>query len=149
MTTDIFITDDHHPDIRFPAEPILAKMPQERVREIGAKRVQLMINNGIKMADADRMAINLGYHPYEIWGDQFYKIEPNPHLLSAAQEILHFLKTNGPCSSVLLYKGKILNAPENNIRKAVRILSENGYISKYQSNQKSAVYIRFEKDLES
>jgi hypothetical protein len=145
---DIFITDDNHPDIRFDAGPLIAKLPEHELASIGPKRMKLMRENGIKLHHADKMAVRLGYHPYEIWGDDFYKIEPNQKLVEAAFEILKFLKNDG--SSVLnsIVKNRSFKSKEINLRRALLILVRNGYVSKNYGSPVSYVYFSFIKDLE-
>jgi hypothetical protein len=144
---DIFITDQNHPDIRFPAEPLLCKLSDLELTKIGPKGVDIMIQNGIKLHHADKMAVRLGYHPYEIWGDDFYKIEPNQKLVQAAFEILKFLKFEGQSSLNSIVKNNSFKSSEANLRKSLNILVDNHYVLKEYYPPNGTAFFSFLNDI--
>lgn len=56
------------------AEPFIAKLlKDERQQAIPTGMISRWREKGISIYAADKWSIKLGYHPYEIWGQDFYR----------------------------------------------------------------------------
>lgn len=152
---EMFVTDKNLPDIRLPAQPLIAKFDEDKLKSIGQKRISEMIQKGIRFHHADKMAVDLGYHPYEIWGQAFYQIDPNKNLVFAAKEILANLKGLDPLSIASFLAMFEFKSCEAHLRRSLSILIENGYVlrtnpcsSNKNPKKPGLLLISFIKDLE-
>lgn len=60
--------------LRVDATPLLDKLLRdERYEAVPAKTKSRWRAEGIELYNADKWAIRLGYHPIEIWGQDFYR----------------------------------------------------------------------------
>lgn len=61
--------------IRLDAEPLINKLHKDgRVGAVSAARMRDWRKGGIDLFIADKWCVRLGYHPYEIWGQDFYQL---------------------------------------------------------------------------
>lgn len=60
--------------IRLDGEPFIQRLTTDgRVTSAGSNNVSKWRRYGMDIFAADRWAVKFGYHPYEIWGDDFYQ----------------------------------------------------------------------------
>lgn len=58
---------------RLDAEPLIARLERdERLAALDSTTISKWRHGGIDVFAADRWSIRLGYHPLEIWGQDFY-----------------------------------------------------------------------------
>lgn len=61
--------------IRLDAEPLINKLRKDgRQGAVSAARMRDWRRDGIDLFIADKWCVRLGYHPYEIWGQDFYQL---------------------------------------------------------------------------
>jgi len=120
--------DDGLPTIRLSAEPILKVMTEEERSKIGPARVQQMLDNGIRMFDADKMAVARGYHPFELWGDAWIKEYPNK-IDGILEEMLTLIKEHGPMSKNQLFKLLKTRSSTDAKRKAIQEAVASGTVT--------------------
>jgi hypothetical protein len=62
------------PGIRLKSEPFVQRLILDgRLSAITSSQLGKWKRIGLDVYNADRWAVKLGYHPYEIWGDDFYQ----------------------------------------------------------------------------
>jgi hypothetical protein len=62
------------PGIRLKPEPLIQRLTSDgRTSPITNRQLNKWLRIGLDLYTADRWAVKLGYHPYEIWGDDFYQ----------------------------------------------------------------------------
>lgn len=60
--------------IRLKADPFIHRLTVDgRIDTVDRSSVARWKRNGMTIYWADRWAVSLGYHPYEIWGADFYQ----------------------------------------------------------------------------
>lgn len=63
-------------DLRLSVEPLVERLAQaDRLSELDPHRISQWRRNGwmVSVYWADKWAIKLGFHPFEVWGWDFYK----------------------------------------------------------------------------
>ena len=61
-------------NIKLDCEPLVNKLAKDgRLHAVSRDTIKGWRNNGMNVFVADRWAVKLGYHPYEIWGNDFYR----------------------------------------------------------------------------
>lgn len=69
-----FRVENIHAGLRVDAEPLLYRLERDgREAAIESKTRSRWRAEGIELYNADKWAIRLGYHPIEIWGQDFYR----------------------------------------------------------------------------
>lgn len=59
--------------IRLDATPLLKRLERDgRLEAVENSRISVWRKSGIDLYAADRWCIRLGYHPIEVWGQEFY-----------------------------------------------------------------------------
>lgn len=62
------------PGIRLKSEPFVKRLTLDgRLSAITPSQIGKWRRIGLDIYSADKWAVKLGYHPYEIWGDDFYQ----------------------------------------------------------------------------
>lgn len=60
--------------LRLDSAPLISRLEKDnRLVAVSNKCLNRWVREGIELYNADRTCIKLGYHPTEIWGNQFYE----------------------------------------------------------------------------
>lgn len=63
---------------RLSVEPLIARLPEEhrtdpgRYLNVGGSTWKRYVALGLNTDQADRLAVRIGLHPYDVWGDDFW-----------------------------------------------------------------------------
>jgi hypothetical protein len=115
------------PTARLPAAPLIKIMDDEERSKIGVDRIQRMLENGIRFADADKMAVSRGYHPVELWGDAWLGDYPD-QVETIINEVLDILQSQAPMSKTDLMQSITTKAGTELKRTAVKTVVEAGFV---------------------
>ena len=60
--------------LRLDSAPLISRLERDgRLTAVSNRCLNRWTREGIELYNADRTCIKLGYHPTEIWGNQFYE----------------------------------------------------------------------------
>jgi len=102
------------PKIKLPVDPLLEQVSREELLEAGIKAhdIRRFKKIGIPFRYADLLAVRLGRHPIEIWGDLWTQEWVDDLAYDVAKNLLAFIRENEPCSLLAVdrnVKGSRLN----------------------------------------